>query len=453
MGAGEPLKPAGADPAFPLLAAAAAALGVRAWAVGGYVRDRLLERTGPDAEIDVVVEDGRGHDLAAEFARRSGSAPPVVFERFGTAHVAWGSRNVEFASARAESYASDSRKPEVRPASLDADLKRRDFTVNTLLMDFEGNLDDRLGGLEDLRAGILRTPLDPRTTFSDDPLRMLRAIRFAAQLGFRLDEALLPAMRSLHERLRSPVVSVERSSEELRRMLISSRPREALELLDAGGLLPGILPELEATKGVEQGGFHLYDVFGHTVRVVEATPADLVTRLAALFHDVGKPATAKPDGTFLGHDRLGATMAAEALTRLRFSNAVTERVANLVRMHLRPVFYESDWTDGAVRRLARDAGPDLGRLMDLGRADVVASAYDRPEKLEELAQRLRTVAIDQPERTVPAISGADVMRARGLAPGPEVGRLKERLEELVMEGKVEPDRESVLRYLTDHPDL
>ncbi len=447
MGSSEPI-----DPAFKILAESAAAIGARAWAVGGHVRDHLLGR--PNQELDIVVEDGRGHDLAVEFARRTGSAPPVIFERFGTAHVRWKARIVEFASARAESYAPDSRKPDVRPAALDEDLRRRDFTVNTLLMDFEGKVADRLGGaLDDLRAGILRTPLNPVATFTDDPLRMLRAIRFAAQLGFELDPSLLPAMRELHERLRPPVISIERISEELRKMLVSPRPRQALEMLDDGALLPEILPELSSTKGVVQGGYHRYDVFGHTVRAVEATQADLVTRLAAVLHDVGKPATAAPDGTFLGHDKIGAAMATEALTRLRFSNAITERVTMLVRLHLRPVFYSSDWTDGAIRRLARDAGPDLWRLMDLGRADIAASAYDQPEKLDELADRLRAAALAQPERTAPVISGADIMRTLGLPPGPEVGRIKDRLEDLVMEGEVEPDRASVVRYLTDHPDL
>ena len=315
MGATEPVAH---DAAFGPLAKAAAAAGTRAWAVGGYVRDRLLGR--PHAEIDVVVEDGKGPELAAHFARLTGSAPPVVFERFGTAQVMWQGRPIEFASARAESYEPDSRKPAVRPATIEDDLRRRDFTVNALLMDFEGHVEDRLGtGLADLREGLLRTPLDPVATFNDDPLRMLRAIRFAAQLGFRLDPALLPAMRSLADRLRPPMVSVERVNEELRKLLLSERPKLALELLDEGGLLPEVLPELAACKGVEQGGFHQYDVFGHTLEAVSKTPADLVTRLAALFHDVGKPSTAAPDGSFLAHEKVGAEMATAAMTRLRFS--------------------------------------------------------------------------------------------------------------------------------------
>jgi len=445
-------EPVAHDAAFGPLAKAAAAAGTRAWAVGGYVRDRLLGR--PHAEIDVVVEDGKGPELAAHFARLTGSAPPVVFERFGTAQVMWQGRPIEFASARAESYEPDSRKPAVRPATIEDDLRRRDFTVNALLMDFEGHVEDRLGtGLADLREGLLRTPLDPVATFNDDPLRMLRAIRFAAQLGFRLDPALLPAMRSLADRLRPPMVSVERVNEELRKLLLSERPKLALELLDEGGLLPEVLPELAACKGVEQGGFHQYDVFGHTLEAVSKTPADLVTRLAALFHDVGKPSTAAPDGSFLAHEKVGAQMATAAMTRLRFSNALIERVSKLVLLHLRPVYYGSEWTDGAVRKLARDAAEDLGRLLDLARADIAASAYDQPEKLEELAARLETVRQERPSRFRSPVTGEDLMRERGLPPGPEIGRLKSRLDELVLEGAIEPSREAVLEYLRSHPEL
>jgi poly(A) polymerase len=359
---------------------------------------------------------------------------------------------VEFVSARAESYASDSRKPDVRPATLDEDLRRRDFTVNTLLMDFDGNVHDPLGrGLADLEARVLRTPADPKQTFSDDPLRMLRAIRFAAQLGFDLAPDILPAMRQMKDRLTSPVVSVERVADELRKMLVSERPALALELLDQGGLLGGILPEVAACKGVKQGGYHTHDVFGHTLLAVAATPPDLVVRLAALFHDVGKPATAGPDGTFVGHEVVGADLAAKALERLRFPQKEIEAVAQLVRLHLRPVFYSSEWTDGAVRRLARDAGPLLRPLMELARADIAASAYPIPEKLDELQARLDAVLSEQPSRLEAPVSGEDIMRIRGIGPGPEVGRIKKRLTELVLDGAIEPTRDAVLAYLESHP--
>ena len=458
MGADQPVA-LGGDSGEPLdearllrlLKQAAMDLGVRAWIVGGYVRDKLLGR--PHANPDVVVEGGDALALAHRFAELAGAQRPVTFERFGTAQVTLPGRLVEFVTARAESYAPDSRKPQVRPAKLEEDLRRRDFTINTLLMDLDGQVEDRLGGRKDLEARVLRTPADPMVTFTDDPLRMLRAVRFAAQLGFTLAPELLPAMRRLKARLAPPVVSAERIADELRRMLTSERPKLALELLDEAELLEVILPELAACKGVAQSGYHTHDVFGHTLLAVQGTPPDLLTRLAALFHDVGKPSTATPDGAFPGHEEAGARLAAGAMERLRFSQKEIEAVTRLVRLHLRPVYYSSEWSDGAVRRLARDAGPQLGRLMALARADIGASAYPEPQKLDELQRRLDAVMAERPSRLEPLITGEDVMRIRGIAPGPEVGRVKRRLEELVIDGEVAPTREAVTEYLASHPDL
>src|SRR6267378_2592890 len=384
-----------------LLRQAATEVGARAWIVGGYVRDQLLGRAHPD--MDVVVEDGKGFDVAGRFAELAGAREPAVFERFGTAQVTLPGHLVEFVSARAESYDPGSRKPDVRPATLEEDLRRRDFTVNTLLMDLDGQVHDPLGtGLADLEARLLRTPADPVQTFTDDPLRMMR---------------------------------------------VSERPKLALELLDEASLLEVILPEVTACKGVQQGGYHTHDVFGHTLLAVAATPPDLVVRLAALFHDVGKPATAGPDGTFVGHDVVGADVAAKAMERLRFPQKEIDAVAQLVRLHLRPVFYSSEWTDGAVRRLARDAGPLLRPLMELARADIAASAYPHPEKLDELQAGLDAVLSEQPSRLEAPVNGEDIMRVRGIRPGPEVGRIKLRLTELVLDGAIEPTREAVLVYL------
>ena len=435
-----------------LLKGAAADQGAKAWVVGGYVRDLLLGRSQPD--LDVVVEEGGAPQLAERFADLAGAGSPVIFERYGTAQVTLPGHLVEFVSARSESYARDSRKPDVRPATLEEDLRRRDFTINTLLMDFDGNIQDRLGtAREDLDSGILRTPADPMQTFSDDPLRMLRAVRFAAQLGFDLAPELLPAMRQLSGRLAPPVVSVERITDELCKMLESERPKLALELLDSGSLLEIVLPEVTACKGVEQGGYHTHDVFGHTLLAVGLTPPDLIVRLAALLHDVGKPATATPDGAFTGHEEVGAGMAKAALERLRFPQRDIDAVVSLARLHLRPVYYRSEWSDGAVRRLAREAGAQIERLMALARADIAASAYPEPEKLDELAARLVSVLSEQPTRLAAPIDGEDIMRALGLPPGREVGRVKERLGELIMDGEIEPTREAVLEYLRTHPKL
>lgn len=434
-----------------LLKQAAAEQGVKAWVVGGYVRDKLLGRPHPNP--DIVVEKGDALALATRFATLAGAQPPVTFERYGTAQVALPGHLVEFVTARAESYAANSRKPDVRPATLEEDLRRRDFTVNTLLMDLDGNVQDPLGGRADLDARLLRTPGDPLRTFADDPLRMLRAVRFAAQLGFKLAPDLVPAMRDMRSRLAPPVVSVERVADELRHMLTSERPKLALELLDAGGLLEVILPELGACKGVAQGGYHTHDVFGHTVLTVQGTAADLPLRLAALFHDVGKPSTATGDGAFTGHEEVGAAMARSALERLRFSQKEVEVVVDLVRLHLRPVYYRTEWSDGAVRRLARDAGAQLPRLMALARADVAASAYPEPEKLDELQARIDGVLAEQPSRLAPLVLGEDVMRVRGVGPGPEVGRIKRRLEELVIDGVIAPTREAAIEYLASHAEL
>jgi poly(A) polymerase len=435
-----------------LLKRAAGEIGARAWVVGGYVRDHLLGRAQPD--LDVVVEEGGATQLAERFAQQAGAGPPVTFERYGTAQVTLPGHLVEFVSARSESYPPDSRKPHVSPATLDDDLRRRDFTINTLLMDFDGNIQDRLGsGRKDLEAGILRTPADPVQTFNDDPLRMLRAVRFAAQLGFELAPDMLPAMRQLSGRLVAPVISVERIAEELRKMLVSDRPRRAVELLDAGDLLKVVLPELAACKGVEQSGYHTHDVYGHTLLAVDLTPPDLLVRLAAVLHDVGKPPTATPEGAFTGHEEVGAGMAKKALERLRFPQREIEAVVTLVRLHLRPVYYRSEWSDGAVRRLARDAGLQLERLIALARADIGASAYPEPEKLDELAARLASVLSEKPTRLAAPVDGDDIMRARGIPAGPQVGRIKERLSELIMDGEIEPTRDAVLAYLESHPDL
>jgi poly(A) polymerase len=447
MGAPEPVTE---EELLSLLKRTADDLGLQAWVVGGYVRDKLLGRPHPNP--DVVVE-GDSLAFARRFAELAGAPPPVTFERFGTAQVTLPGHLVEFVTARAESYAPDSRKPDVRRASLDEDLRRRDFTINTLLMDLGGTVVDRLGGRKDLEARLLRTPSDPRQTFSDDPLRMLRSIRFAAELGMQLTPDLMPAMRELKGRLAPPVISAERISDELRKMLASPRPQQAIELLDEAELLEVILPEIAVCKGVRQTGYHTHDVFGHTVLTVAGTPPDLLLRVAALFHDAGKPQTGKGDGTFLGHEEVGAEIARRALDRLRFSQKEIEVVTGLVRLHLRPVFYKSEWTDGAVRRLARDAGPLLDRLMALARADIAASAYPEPEKLDELRARLDAVRKELPSRLAPLISGEDIMRIRRIGPGPEVGRIKQKLEELVLDGEIPPEKEALIDYLSTHQEM
>ncbi|HVB76990.1 MAG TPA: HD domain-containing protein [Candidatus Nitrosotalea sp.] len=425
-------------------------LSLEAWIVGGFVRDSLLGRPQPDLDLVVV---GDASALAARFAQSVGAAPPIVFARFGTAQVTWEGLHFEFATAREESYPVDSRKPHVRPVGIEADLRRRDFTVNALLMDFDGHVVDRAGGLKDLERRRLRTPRDADQTFADDPLRMLRAARLAAQLDFELDPSLVPAMRRQRDRLAPPILSMERAGDELRKMLVSPRPRLALEILDQGGLLEVLLPELAACRGVAQGGYHVADVFAHSLLALEQTSSDLELRLAALLHDVGKPATRADDGSFHTHEMVGAELARARLLHLRFSNRQADRVARLIALHLRPAYYRPEWSDGAVRRLARDAGELILPLLDLARADVGASSYPHAEWIDELRERTRRLLGERPSRLSPPITGADVMRLRGLTPGPEVGRLKARLMELVLDGELEPERDAILAHLAAHPEL
>ncbi len=440
------------DAAFGVLRRVASEVDGEIWVVGGYVRDRLLPPagSGPEPDLDVVVVGAPAGAAAARFSQLAGAPPPVGFPRFGTAQVTWGGRRLEFVGARRESYRGDSRKPEVEQATLEEDLARRDFTVNALYCDLEGGVRDPFGGLADLEARRLRTPLDPEITFRDDPLRMLRGVRFAAVLGFDLAPEASRAMERLHSRLGPPVVSVERIADEFWKMLVAARPRLALELLDQHGLLPRVLPELSATHGVAQGGYHDDDVFHHTLRTVELTRADLTLRLAALFHDLGKPATVH-QGAFPDHEEVGARLAVAALSRLRLSAARIQVVERLVRLHLRPVYYAPEWTDGAVRRLARAAGEELWLLLELARADIAASSYPYPEKIDALQRRLEALLAERPDRFTLPLSGDDIMAVLALAPGPEVGRVKAELEELVLDGALPPDRDVLLEHLKSRP--
>jgi poly(A) polymerase len=326
------------DEVFGPLRQTAQEMGVQAWAVGGYVRDLVMGRKSTD--LDIVVEGGRGIEMAERFCAKVGSHPAVIFERFGTAKAEFGDRSVEFVSARSESYSQDSRKPEVQMASVEADLRRRDFTINALLMTLEGEIDDRLGtSLADLAAGILRCPTDPDVTFTDDPLRMLRAVRFAAQLGFTMDESVRVGIKNNLHRLQPQgkdvrgVLSAERIRDELKKLLLSKRPALGLRLLGETGLLEIVLPELAACRGVEQNRWHKADVYEHTLEVVEGVEEDLTLRLAALLHDVGKPATRSQgeDGQyhFYGHEDVSAVMAETALRRLRFGNDEVDAVRKL----------------------------------------------------------------------------------------------------------------------------
>ncbi|MBV8196329.1 MAG: HD domain-containing protein [Candidatus Dormibacteraeota bacterium] len=435
---------------------AAAAFGDEVYLVGGFVRDRLRGTPGKDLDLVSVASDGI--DVLAQVARRFGWAPPQRFERFGTGQIRGDGFVVEVVRARAERYDPESRKPDVRPGTLEEDVRRRDFTVNALCQTLDGRIIDITGrGLDDLRSSVLRTPLDPADTFSEDPLRMLRGARFVGQLGFALEPSALEAMR--REAGRVAILSVERVSEELRRLLVSAHPLAGFDVLRTTGLLDRILPEVMAMIGVEQGGYHTHDVYEHTLRAVEHAPRDIVTRTATLLHDVGKPPThaVTPDGkhTFYNHPQIGADMARDILTRLRFSNDEIDAVALLVRLHLRPIQYEREaFSDAAVRRLIRDAGALRQRMLDIARADTVASAYPTTAELDQLEERMAHLdAGGVVSRMQDPLDGEEIMELLHLKAGPQVGAAKRRLRDAVLDGELAPgDADAARSWLLDRKD-
>jgi poly(A) polymerase len=440
------------------IAAAAASVDAETYLVGGFVRDRLLGG-GRGKDIDLVTVGIDPMPVLAVVAHRFGWHPPERFERFGTAQIRGGDYIIEGVRARAERYDPESRKPDVRPGSLREDVMRRDFTVNALCQTLDGAVIDLTErGIDDLIAGVLRTPLGPEETFAEDPLRMFRAARFVARLGFSLAPGTMEAMRA--QASRSSILSVERVSDELRRLLVAPHAGAGIEVLREAGLLQLVLPELTAGIGLEQGGYHTHDVYWHTLHAVDAAPQDLITRTAALLHDIAKPVThvIAADGrhTFYDHPQRGGDMAREILTRWRFSNDEINAVAQLVRLHLRPIQYEREaFSDTAVRRIIRDAGDLRPRLLDLARADTTASAYPTLEELDELDDRM--ARLDQ-GGVVSAmrdpLTGDELMAIAGRGPGVWVGRVKAALRDAVVEGAITPgDAAGARAWLDTHRDI
>jgi len=436
-------------------------LGLRALVVGGYVRDRLLggEAAGKIREVDILSDGPGAIDLATAVSAALKVRPPVVFERFGTAHLDLDPGHaLEFVSSRVERYDRASRKPDVSPGTLKDDVMRRDFTVNTLLMEWDGSVLDLTGrGLDDLKSRRIVTPLEPKTTFDEDPLRMLRAIRFATTLRFTLDPSVEAAIRDQSSRLQPPTVSMERIRDEFSKLLLAEQVQAGLELLDATRLLPRILPQLEAGKGMQQGGWHSHDVFGHALLAASLAPPELIIRLAALLHDVGKPKVHElRDGksTFIGHQDVGATMAGPALRRLRYPGEVIDAVTKLIRLHMRPIQYDPQgWEDKAVRRLVRDAGDQLDQLLALARADMRASHYPDVKKIDDLEACIRRLDADAIAAIRSPLTGEDLMARTGRPAGPWIKRAKSALEDAIVDGTLQADPQAAWRYLEAHPEL
>ena len=436
--------------------------------VGGLLRDRALNLP-PGNDLDLVLE---GDAIAlARFLYHKGIARhyPVEYPRFGTAMIHVGDPDrpdfegdaVEFVSARAESYHEDSRKPDVRPATLLDDVRRRDFTINTLLENLHtGETLDLTGrAYDDLRAGIIRTPLAPRVTFFDDPLRMLRAVRFAARFDFEIEAETWQAVCEEAERLRPPQIAHERIREEFVKIakLSGKRFRRGMELLNASNLLAQFLPQMLPMIGCTQGNWHRYDVWTHTLTALEALPdkADLETRLGLLWHDVGKPATRvqKSDGNirFYGHPKAGAELAREMMGGLKFSNDEIRDVVFLVDKHMRLGEYRPDWPDANVKRLIRDIAPRMDDLFTVTRCD--QSAVDiPPDVMTDLAAlRARIDALNAITNVAllgSPLDGTEIMDTLAAGPGPHLRDAKDFLTNEVIEGRLaEGDKDAARKML------
>lgn len=433
---------------------------VEAYVVGGYVRDLLLGLG--DKDIDILVI-GDGVRFARKVARELETDSVVTYERFGTAMVPLESGKIEFVTARAESYSADSRKPMVTTGTLKDDLSRRDFTVNTLAVSLNkatfGELHDLFDGRKDLEKKVLRTPLDPTRTFDDDPLRIMRAIRFAAQLGFAIDGLALAAIKEMKERL--SIVSQERITDEFFKILNTESPSVGFRLMYDTGVLDLVFPEIAQMAGVDQRKDHHHkDVFLHTCIVVDniaRTTDNVWLRFVALVHDIAKPRTkAFKEGigwTFHGHEEIGARMMKGLFKKLKLPMEHLPYVEKLVRLHLRPMVLVDDIvTDSAVRRLVFESGNDIDDLMKLCRADITSKnpkLVDRYLRNYDVVMK-KIVEVEEKDRLrnwQPPVKGDEIMAVCGLEPGRKVGELKHAIEEAVLDGRIPNEHDAALEYL------
>jgi poly(A) polymerase len=417
--------------------------GHRLYLVGGSVRDLVLGLPTHDLDFTTDATPEQTRQILEE---ASPTATYSIGEKFGTIGATFGDVVVEITTFRTERYQPGLRKPEVRfGKSLEEDLARRDFTINAMARDLvTGEIIDPFGGQADLKAGIIRAVGDPVERFAEDPLRLLRAVRFVAQLGFELEPATRLAIKQGASALAQ--ISRERIIDEMNRLLISTHVARGLRLLADLGLFDVFLPEVMDLRYTTQGK-RAKDVFEHTLKVIERTRPDLVLRWAALLHDIGKPRTiVQTDGEihFPGHELVGERLSAEILTRLRADSNLVSRVSRLAGMHMRANQYEAEWTDGAVRRFMRDAGPDLELLLQLSTADVtsyrlakVEAAATRVKRLRERIQRLEEEQRIEEIRS--PLDGNELMAIFGRGPGPWIKVVKDYLLDLVMEGKLAPN--------------
>ncbi len=439
-------------------------INVEAYVIGGYVRDCILERKSGKQDIDIVVL-GDGIKAAKSVARSiNPGIKVIVFKNFGTAMFRYKGIDLEFVGARQESYSPDSRKPSVSTGSLEDDQRRRDFTINALAIslnkDNYGEFLDPFDGVNDLKNSIIRTPLDPDRTFSDDPLRMMRAIRFASQLGFKIDETTFKGIQNNASRIE--IVSSERITLELNKILLADKPSVGLNLLYESDLLKYFFPELHNMKGIDiiDNKGHK-DNFEHTIQVVDnlAKNSDnLYLRWAALLHDIAKPLTRKFDSkagwTFHAHEFIGSRMVPDIFKKLRLPlNENMKFVKKMVALHLRPIsLSQEEVTDSAIRRLLFEAGDDIDDLMILCEADITSKNEKKVklyldnfalvrQKLKEIEER------DNIRKFQPPVSGDDIIEIFGIKPGKEIGIIKDYIKEEILEGNIPNDRKAALEVM------
>ncbi len=433
---------------------------IEAYVVGGYVRDKLLSIEVKDVDIMVV---GDGIAFAKKVAKEFGNIKVVKYEKFGTAMLPIEDAKVEFVTAREETYEPDSRKPIVKKSSLEADLSRRDFTINAIAASLNaadfGKLIDPYNGEKDLRSGIIKTPLDPEKTFEDDPLRILRAIRFASKLQFKINDETFDAIVKMKDRL--SIISQERITDEFFKILISQKPSVGLFLLQETGITKIIFPEMNDMTGVDQReDYHHKDVLRHTLKVVDSiseATENVWLRFTALVHDIAKPRTKafKPGigWTFHGHEEIGARMMKSIFRRMRLPMDKLPYIEKLVRLHLRPmVLISEEVTDSAIRRVLFEAGELIDDLMTLCRADITSQ---NPQKVnrylrnyEVVMEKMKEVeAKDRLRNWQPPVRGEEIMQVCGLPPGKTVGILKKEIEDAILNGLIPNEHDAALEYL------